>query len=122
MVPVCVLFIAHAYEQLQRFRRRRPRSCWVRPWIQRRARYGAYHCLVKELAEEDHTSYQNFVRMHEADFDDLLSKVAPIIRKQNSNMREAISPAERLSLTLRYLATGKRKLIKMSYFLTNVLT
>jgi len=39
-------------------------------------------------------------------FENLLKKVAPLIQKQNTHLRESISPAERLSLTLRHLATG----------------
>lgn len=33
--------------------------------------------------------------------------VTPIIKREDTVMREAISPAERLSVTLRYLATGE---------------
>lgn len=40
-------------------------------------------------------------------YDELLTLVAPIIQKQNTIMREAISPHERLTATLRYLAEGK---------------
>lgn len=37
----------------------------------------------------------------------LLELVAPIIKKQDTQMRSAISVHERLSATLRYLATGR---------------
>ena len=40
-------------------------------------------------------------------FDHILSLVEPIIQKENTRFREAISAAERLSLTLRYLASGE---------------
>ncbi|XP_034250198.1 uncharacterized protein LOC117650722 [Thrips palmi] len=39
-------------------------------------------------------------------FMNLLERVTPLIQKQNTLLRESISPAERLSLTLRHLATG----------------
>jgi len=39
-------------------------------------------------------------------FEHLLSLVAPIITKKDTRMRKAIGPAERLSLTLHYLAYG----------------
>ena len=29
------------------------RRYWVRPWINRRDTYGAYHALLKELSDED---------------------------------------------------------------------
>ena len=39
-------------------------------------------------------------------FEHLLSLVAPLISKKSTKLRSPISAAERLTLTLRYLATG----------------
>ena len=39
-------------------------------------------------------------------FDHILSLVEPLIIKKSTTLREPISPAERLSLTLRFLASG----------------
>ena len=103
-ISLCLIIIASAALRLQR-ERRRPRR-WVRPWINRRRQFGAYNALMKELASEDPQSFRNFLRMDKQDFDELLLKVTPFIQKQDTNMRESITPAERLSLTLRYLATG----------------
>ena len=36
----------------------------------------------------------------------LLDRVEPLIRKKDTVMRSSISPSERLSITLRYLASG----------------
>ena len=44
--------------------------------------------------------------MDKADFDELLTKVTPLMHRQDTWMREVISVSERLSITLRYLATG----------------
>lgn len=44
--------------------------------------------------------------MDTASFQYLLKLVTPFIMKENTRMRESISPAERLALTLRHLATG----------------
>ncbi|XP_054747281.1 putative nuclease HARBI1 [Anastrepha obliqua] len=41
-------------------------------------------------------------------FEELLGIVAPLIAKQNTCMRDAITPNMRLSSTLRYLATGEK--------------
>ena len=60
---------------------------------------------MKELASEDPQSFRNFIRMDKQDVDELLTKVTPFIQKEDTNMRESITPAERLSVTLRYLAT-----------------
>ena len=39
-------------------------------------------------------------------FDEMLTMVTPMIEKMKTVMREPISPSQRLSITLRYLATG----------------
>ena len=46
------------------------------------------------------------MRMSPESFDFLLSKVSPLINKQTTRLRQPISTAERLSLTIRYLASG----------------
>ncbi|CAB3221184.1 unnamed protein product [Arctia plantaginis] len=40
-------------------------------------------------------------------FEELLNMVTPLIQKQDTVMRESISPRERLTVTLRFLATGQ---------------
>ncbi|CAD7078115.1 unnamed protein product [Hermetia illucens] len=40
-------------------------------------------------------------------YNELLRKVSPFIKKQDTIMRDAISPNERLSATLRFLASGQ---------------
>ena len=63
---------------------------------------------MQELSTEDPKGFQNFLRMGKTDFQELLAKVTSHIQRQNTWMREAIhvSAAERLSITLGYLATG----------------
>jgi len=39
-------------------------------------------------------------------FEDLVEKLTPSIKRQNTHLRESISPAEKLAVTLRHLATG----------------
>ncbi|XP_053390824.1 uncharacterized protein LOC128553673 [Mercenaria mercenaria] len=101
---VCVIMIMSAIN-LQHRDRLRGRQ-WVRPWIARRGQYGAYHALMQELRQEDPRSYKNFVRMDKDTFTELLELVTPLIKKKDTFMRNSISAAERLALTLRYLATG----------------
>ncbi|KAL8567149.1 hypothetical protein ACOMHN_033051 [Nucella lapillus] len=101
-----IILASIAYIRRQRRDRKRQRRWWVRPWLERRAHYGAYHQLMKELEVEDPESYNNFVRMDPAHFQSLLTAVEPLLQKQETNMRDSISPAERLAVTLRFLATG----------------
>ena len=66
---------------------------------------GEYQTLLKEMRENDHESFYKYFRMTPARFDQLLSLVGPMLSKK-SLYREAISPDERLAVTLRFLATG----------------
>lgn len=104
IVSVCILLLACAVQRLKS-KRRRPRY-WVRPWIKWRSQHGSHHALMQELCAEDPQGSKNFLRMDSSDFEDFLPKVSPIIQRQDTNMREAISASERLLITLRYLATG----------------
>ncbi|XP_026476143.1 protein ANTAGONIST OF LIKE HETEROCHROMATIN PROTEIN 1-like [Ctenocephalides felis] len=79
---------------------------WVREWIAKREEEGVYAKLLKELEYQDVSSYENFIRMTHQDFQHLLERIAPRIRKQDTHLRKSISPSERLTLTLRFLATG----------------
>ena len=103
---VCIIIILGAIRRIRNNRRPVRRSCWVRPWIRRRPQFGAFHALLKELSTEDPPSFRNFLRMDQTTFEELLTLVSPLIKRQDTVMREAISPAERLALTLRFLATG----------------
>jgi len=85
----------------------RKRSVWTREWIAQREKHGAYHNLLQELHATDQASYRNFLRMDEESFTFLLNRVSPLIARQDTVMRRAVKPEERLAVTLRYLATGK---------------
>lgn len=97
------------FEQVKRRRvKRKPRrKIWVREWIAKRNEQGAYNQLMLELRKGDPEYYKNFLRMSAADFEYLLELISPRIKKQDTRMRKAITPGERLAVTLRYLATGK---------------
>lgn len=96
---------------LKRRKRRKHREVWVKDWISKRHLFSIENNLIKELANGDPECHQNFLRMNTTDFDYLLGKVSPLISKQDTNMREAITAKTRLIVTLRYLATGKCKLL-----------
>ena len=91
------VIIASAALRIRRDRRW-PRR-WARAWIYmyRRRQFGAHHALMEELASETPHSFANFIRMDKQDFDERLTKITPFIQKQDTNMRESITPAERFS-------------------------
>lgn len=82
------------------------RKFWRKDWVGRRDTEGFCEKLYRELREEEPSLYQNILRMTVDQFDHLLSLVSPRITKQETVMRKSIPAANRLILTLRYLATG----------------
>ncbi|CAL9706590.1 unnamed protein product [Knipowitschia caucasica] len=85
--------------------RRSRRRVWVHDILQRRSEYGEFHHLLQEL-RLDEVRFQRYFRLTVARFDDLLGRVGARISHQDTNYRRFISPAERLSICLRFLATG----------------
>ncbi|KAM6922840.1 uncharacterized protein PEZ65_011133 [Lycodopsis pacificus] len=66
---------------------------------------GEFHRLLQELRLDD-CRFQRYMRLTISQFDDLLARVGPRISRLDTNYRRSISAAERLSICLRYLATG----------------
>ncbi|KAJ8353296.1 hypothetical protein SKAU_G00208630 [Synaphobranchus kaupii] len=87
--------------------KRQKKQFWVRSWLLKRQEKGCFHTLLDELHHEDPTHYRSWLRLDEDCFKQLLDMVTPLIKREDTVMREAISPAERLAVTLRYLATGE---------------
>uniref|UniRef100_A0A6P7GSM3 Uncharacterized protein LOC114341864 n=1 Tax=Diabrotica virgifera virgifera TaxID=50390 RepID=A0A6P7GSM3_DIAVI len=104
---------AAAYIVLSAKKKKRKHKCWVKPSLCDRSEYGGMH-LLNVLKKDDvyignnknNGSVKNFLRMSSTDFEWLLCQIAPKIQKEDTNYRQAISPMERLLLTLRFLATG----------------
>jgi len=84
----------------------RKRKRWVKQWISKRRQYTHLN-VIKEVQLSDPKDFINYFRMDIDNYNKLLSMVAPLITKMNTNMRESISANERLAVTLRYLATGR---------------
>lgn len=84
--------------------RRKQRSCWVKPWMEEKS-LGVQHLLYNKL-ERDPGEYRRLLRVSHDVFLQLLARIESRLQKQNTNMRRPISPATRLQLTLRYLASG----------------
>ncbi|XP_067130354.1 putative nuclease HARBI1 [Centruroides vittatus] len=81
------------------------RSLWCKEWLKKRGSYSHVNLISElKLVPKD---WHNYLRMDEETYLNLLSLVTPIIKKQDTVMRAAISPHERLTVTLRYLATGR---------------
>ena len=105
---------------LLRRRQRRFQKCkksiWIRNIYEEREENGEYHHLAKELRLHDAEYFFKCFRMTPVVFEELLNWLGPHLQKHDTQMRKAISPSERLSVCLRYLATGNAQVtIATSY-------
>ena len=87
-------------------RRRQRRTLCVRLWWERRVQLAQFSRLMQELLVEDVRAYRNFLRVDPVMFQEVLNLIIPRITKQNTFYRKALTPALKLSFTLRYLASG----------------
>ena len=88
---------------------------WVRKIFQDRHAKGELNLLIKDMTLFDHEYFFKQFRMLPNKLEELLSFVDPLIEK-SSERREAVSPKERLCVTLRYLVTGDARVtIAASY-------
>lgn len=103
---VMIALMAAEEEERQQGRQRRPRSCWIRPWLERRPLLGAFERLMGELEREARGDFKGFLRMEPAMFHELVHRVGPRIRKGQRN-RPPLEPGLKLAITIRFLATGQ---------------
>lgn len=66
-----------------------------------------HHTLLPELSLLDSETMRQWIRLPKEQYHELLQLVTPLIQKEDTHMRDAVTPGERLTLTLRYLASGK---------------
>uniref|UniRef100_A0A1A7WNN8 DDE Tnp4 domain-containing protein n=1 Tax=Iconisemion striatum TaxID=60296 RepID=A0A1A7WNN8_9TELE len=86
--------------------KKKRRRIWTKKWLGRRCQYGL-SILQRELEIDDMNGFRDLLRMSVEEFNYLLERVTPHIIKRDTHLRKAISPRERLSVTLRFLATGE---------------
>ena len=80
----------------------------TRKWIKRRSSHGFYNTSIEELRCEGTNTYKEMMRMSYETFKELLHFIEPLITPQESfNGNRTIAAAERLALTIRFLATGE---------------
>eukprot|EP00118_Oscarella_pearsei_P015909 m.147748 g.147748 ORF g.147748 m.147748 type:complete len:152 (+) comp38474_c0_seq3:202-657(+) len=101
-----------------RRRCKRRRRMWVRKIFQKRKEQGDYHALLQEMRLSDRDAHFSYLRMSKETFDVLMDMVEPRLKRRSyrSSRRPEISAAERLALTIRFLATGNsQQSISFSY-------
>ncbi|WAR23545.1 hypothetical protein MAR_037238 [Mya arenaria] len=76
--------ILEAAERERQRARRRERRWWVREWILRRALFGQYETLMKELEAEHAADFKAFLLMEPQMYYELLNRVGPRITKNDA--------------------------------------
>ena len=97
-----MLCMRHLKKNLGKYKKR----FWVRKIYSQRKQKGEFNMLVKDLRLHNELFFFKYFRMSPSIFEELLTWIAPYIQKQETKMREPISPRERLCVALRYLITG----------------
>lgn len=100
------LLLLNEFDENEEQRKKRQRTKWVREFFVNREQEGFYTRLNTMLRTNDPELFNNFLRMDASDFDLLLELVRPRIEKKDTHLRKSISAAERLAVTLRFLASG----------------
>lgn len=103
-----LLWFTIALVKILQLRQRRKLSKsrrWSREWLLKRGQYSHIR-LLRELRDEP-DDWRNYLRMDSSAYSRLLELVTPYVKKEDTCMRKAISPHERLTATLRFLATGR---------------
>lgn len=85
--------------QYLRRRNRKRRRYWIHPSFQVLKNHGASICAEELKAHP--TQFQNCYRMSPDTFSTLVEMLAPHITKQDTKFRDAITPQEKLLITLR---------------------
>ncbi|KAM7306550.1 putative nuclease HARBI1 [Ixodes scapularis] len=99
----------------RRIQRRRRRTMYVRDIFNKRKVLSVFYHLVQELRESDPEYHFQYFRMTKSSFDDLLGLVYDRLVHAPTH-RSPISPAERLAITLRFLASpGTLGSVAISY-------
>ena len=82
------------------------RKMWMKELFKKRSKF-THENLLQELLLSAPADYENYLRMDRENFMDLLEMTTPLIQKMDTKLRDSISASERLSSTLRFLATGQ---------------
>ena len=107
IITLTAIYVLLSDTSAKKRRKRKKRSCWIRPWLARRKERGFYHQLFQEISVEDTPAFFELMRMTKSNFDFLVEILYPKLAKKDTIMRNSIKPAEMCCLALQFLATGE---------------
>lgn len=96
VVACALLHIENEKKKLKK----RNRKYSVHPLFSERLIYGKFHTIHSKLKDYPDKFFM-FYRMSTSSFEDLIALTAHALKRQDTRLRNAISPEERLSVTLR---------------------
>jgi hypothetical protein len=83
-----------------------PRRFWIRKILQD-FHLGSFNSDIRDYHDWDQKYFFDYFRMNKTTFQELLGMVGADIEKKATKMRNPISAAERLCMTVRFLSTGQ---------------
>ena len=99
---VVVMLLLEEEEENQSKRKRK--QYWVRSWMLERKTKGSFHQLLPELAAQDSSAFESYMRMDFEHFSKIVDLLSERRHKKDTVMRECVKPAEMCCLAIRYLA------------------
>ena len=102
IVSMMIMALVYKYRRRLTWRHRRFQS---RAWLLKRREYGAFHNLFQELmvGQPDTTDFYKFIRMDPDVFNEISDRLVPRLRRRSTR---ALVPGHRLTIALRFYATG----------------
>jgi len=79
---------------------------WAKKWLLGRDRFTHLN-LLNFIRNDSPEDYKNYLRMSDENVQYLIAKVKPMTAKQDTVMRNAITPEAHIAATLRFLTTGR---------------
>jgi hypothetical protein len=67
--------------------KKRRHSVWVRGYLKQREEFGCYNRLLKDLRIHDKDKLRNYLRMEPSTFEELFTKVEPLITVRSTRFR-----------------------------------
>ena len=81
-------------------KKNKKKKLWIHPILENRKEKGAFANLVKELQDDD-TKFFNYYRMSKSSYKELLGRLENVLQRSDTKFREALTPNEQLTITIR---------------------